>query len=112
MKRLIFISLFLISCNDQDKLGDCFIRVNQKVFGPYLTNIKGCVELENEFKIQIKDYSSCKMYELKTGHEFNLTDDVKVNTLNEKGWKVDEVLKIAKRKISKELSTFLNSNCN
>ena len=108
MKYLILILLFT-GCNQEDKLGDCFINVNQKVFGPYLTNLDGCKDLKKYFDSEIANYPSCQ--NLTTKVDYNLTDDVKKNFLNQKGWKINEVLKVAKRKIKKQLSPFLKINC-
>lgn len=108
MKYLILILLFT-GCKQEDKLGDCYINLNQKVFGPYLTSLTGCKELKIFFNSEIAKHPSC--HGLSTEIEYNLTDDVKVNLLHKKGWKVDEVLKVAKRKIKKQLDPFLEINC-
>lgn len=109
--RFLLLLFILTSCNEVQKLGDCYININTKPFGPYLTDETGCRELKNFVSQKVKEKSSCSRFEFNLSEQFSLTDDVKVTTLNEKGWKVNEVLKIAKRKISKQIDYFLKSNC-
>lgn len=113
MKFFLFISIiFIFGCNEDKKLGDCYIQLNDQSFGPYLTNQKSCDDLKNFVNVQISNNGSCHIKDLNTSNTFHVTNDVKITTLNEKGWKLSEVIDIAKNKLKNESHSYFQKRCN